>query len=59
MIKITNLTKKFNNGAITALDNISCVIESNKITGFIGPDGSGKTTLLRIMAGIAEDDLYL
>ena len=52
MIEIKGLTKKFNNGALTALDNISCKIESNKITGFIGPDGAGKTTLLRILAGI-------
>ena len=52
MIEIKNLTKRFNNGIITALDNISCQIESNKITGFIGPDGAGKTTLLRILAGI-------
>ena len=52
MIGIKNLTKRFNNGVITAIDNISCQIESNKITGFIGPDGAGKTTLLRILAGI-------
>ena len=56
MIKIQNLTKRFNNGALTALDDISCVIENNKITGFIGPDGAGKTTLLRIMAGILTPD---
>ena len=52
MIEIKNLTKKFNDGSITALDDVSCEIRSNKITGFIGPDGAGKTTLLRILAGI-------
>lgn len=52
MIEIKNLTKQFNKGTLTALDDVSCNIESNKITGFIGPDGAGKTTLLRIMAGI-------
>ncbi|MDR1390981.1 MAG: ATP-binding cassette domain-containing protein [Holosporales bacterium] len=52
MIEIRNLTKKFNKGTLTALDDVSCRIESNKIVGFIGPDGSGKTTLLRIVAGI-------
>ena len=57
MIKITNLTKRFNNGALTALNDVSCVIENNKITGFIGPDGAGKTTLLRIMAGILTPDI--
>ena len=52
MIEIKHLTKRFNNGGITALDDVSCQIESNKITGFIGPDGAGKTTLLRMLAGI-------
>ncbi|MDR0630440.1 MAG: ATP-binding cassette domain-containing protein, partial [Holosporales bacterium] len=46
----------FCKGAIKALNNISCNIESNKITGFIGPDGSGKTTFLRLMAGILTPD---
>lgn len=52
MIEIRNLTKRFNNEGLTALNAISCNIESNKITGFIGPDGAGKTTLLRTLAGI-------
>lgn len=56
MIEIKNLTKKFNKGSLTALDNVSCVIDDNKITGFIGPDGAGKTTLLRIVAGILTPD---
>ncbi|MBQ8651481.1 MAG: ABC transporter ATP-binding protein [Alphaproteobacteria bacterium] len=52
MIEVRNLTKRFEKEHVTALDNISCTIESNKIVGFIGPDGAGKTTLLRILAGI-------
>ena len=52
MIQIKNLTKKFNNESLVALDEVSCHIASNKIVGFIGPDGAGKTTLLRIVAGI-------
>ncbi|MDR2667041.1 MAG: ATP-binding cassette domain-containing protein [Holosporales bacterium] len=52
MIAIRNLTKQFKNNNITALDDVSCDIESNKIVGLIGPDGAGKTTLLRIVAGI-------
>lgn len=52
MIEIKCLTKRFNEGKLTALDSISCNIESNKIVGFIGPDGAGKTTLLRSVAGI-------
>lgn len=56
MIKIQGLTKKFNDGAICALDNVSCSIPKNTMVGFIGPDGSGKTTLLRILAGIMTPD---
>ncbi len=56
MIEIKNLTKSFNKRPFIALDNVSCNIESNKITGFIGPDGAGKTTLLRIAAGILTPD---
>ena len=56
MIEIRGLTKKFNKGTLTALNDVSCKIESNKIVGFIGPDGAGKTTLLRIMAGILNPD---
>ncbi len=52
MIEIRNLTKVFEKEKVTALNDISCTIESNKIIGFIGPDGAGKTTLLRIIAGI-------
>ena len=52
MIEIRNLTKQFNKGTLTALDDVSCEIETNKIVGFIGPDGAGKTTLLRTIAGI-------
>lgn len=56
MIEIRGLTKQFNKGTLTALDCISCSIESNKIVGFIGPDGAGKTTLLRAVAGILTPD---
>ena len=56
MIEIRNLTKTFNKGTLTALSDVSCQIESNKIIGFIGPDGAGKTTLLRIIAGILTPD---
>ncbi len=56
MIEIKNITKTFNKKTLTALDNVSCNIESNKIIGFIGPDGAGKTTLLRIAVGILTPD---
>lgn len=49
MIKVKNLTKKFNNFA--ALDNISFEIKEGEIVGFLGPNGAGKTTTMRILTG--------
>ncbi|WP_462410691.1 ABC transporter ATP-binding protein [Neobacillus sp. Marseille-QA0830] len=49
VIECTGLTKTY--GGIRALDNFSCRIEENKITGLIGRNGAGKTTLLKIIAG--------
>ncbi|MDR0695297.1 MAG: ATP-binding cassette domain-containing protein [Holosporales bacterium] len=56
MIEITNLTKTFERGKVTALTDVSCELQSGKLIGFIGPDGSGKTTLIRIIAGILTPD---
>lgn len=49
-ITIENLTKMY--GPVTAIDNISVVIEPNQIFGFLGPDGAGKTSLFQILCGI-------
>lgn len=56
MIEVKNLTKIYNNGEekFKALDDISCSIETGKLTLIIGPSGSGKTTFLNIV-GLLED----
>ena len=51
-ITIKNLSKRFPDSGITALDDISCTIARGKITGLIGPDGAGKTTLIRTIIGL-------
>lgn len=50
MIEIINITKVFK--SITALAEISCVINDGEFVSFLGPSGSGKSTLLNIIAGI-------
>jgi len=50
MINTTGLTKVF--GHVTAVDNVSLVVEKGNIFGLVGPDGAGKTTLLRMLCGI-------
>jgi ABC-2 type transport system ATP-binding protein len=41
---------------IAALDNVSCTIRPQRVTGLIGPDGAGKTTLMRLCAGLLTPD---
>ena len=54
MIGANNVTKKFDN--FTALDGISCKIESGCIYGLVGSNGAGKSTFLRVLAGVYRAD---
>lgn len=49
MIRISNLTKKFQNGNtnLTVLNNINIEIQDGDIFGIIGMSGAGKSTLIR------------
>ena len=49
-LHIKNLSKTFN--SITAVDQVSIELYSNKIYGLLGPNGSGKTTLFNCISGI-------
>ena len=50
MIKIKNLTKKFNK--FTALQNIDLECNKGHSIAFIGPNGCGKTTLIKCILGL-------
>ena len=54
MIKISGVSKKFDR--FTALDKISCEIQSGCIYGLVGSNGAGKSTLLRLIMGIYTPD---
>lgn len=54
MIKINNLSKKFNDKTI--FDNFNFNIEENKITCILGPSGIGKTTLVKLLTGLDTYD---
>lgn len=41
---------------MTALDSISCTVESGCIYGMVGSNGSGKSTLLRLLSGVYKPD---
>ena len=47
LIKINNLKKHYNGGAVKALDGVTYDINRGEVVVIIGPSGSGKSTLLR------------
>lgn len=52
IIEIENLTKRYKNSTVPALDNISLNIPEGRISGLLGPNGAGKTTMIRILCGL-------
>nr|WP_041841444.1 ATP-binding cassette domain-containing protein [Actinoplanes friuliensis] len=49
-IVVSNLTKHYK--ALRAVDNLSFIVHSGRVTGFLGPNGAGKTTTLRMILGL-------
>lgn len=54
MIQVSNVTKTY--GTKNVVDNVSTVIEKQRITTFIGPNGAGKSTLLSMISRIIPKD---
>ncbi|WP_068776013.1 ABC transporter ATP-binding protein [Paenibacillus sp. FJAT-26967] len=46
-VEVNRLTKSFDN--ITAVQDVSFKLESNKIYGFLGRNGAGKTTIMQML----------
>ena len=57
-VRIENLTKHFGQGSsrVTALNNISMIINEGDFTAVMGASGSGKSTLLHLIAGLTPPD---
>ena len=49
MIKLENVSKKYDGAATSALTDISLTIEAGTIFGIVGRSGAGKSTLLRCL----------
>ncbi|MBI2369543.1 MAG: ABC transporter ATP-binding protein [Deltaproteobacteria bacterium] len=53
-LQVQNLTKTF--GGLTAVNDVSFVVEEGSISGLIGPNGSGKTVTFDCITGLYRPD---
>lgn len=51
-LEFSQVTFRYNNGAVPALHNVSFKVEEGKVIGVVGRSGSGKTTATRMIQGI-------
>lgn len=54
VVEVTDLTKTFDGGRVTALDRVSLSVPEGQMTVIIGLSGSGKSTLLRHLNGMHQ-----
>ena len=54
MLEVTGVTKRY--GGVTAVDDVSFVVQPGETVGLIGPNGAGKTTLFEIVSGFVRPD---
>ena len=54
LIRVTDLKKYYNRGAIKALDGVTVDIHEGDVMAVIGPSGSGKSTFLRSLNLLEE-----
>ena len=56
LIRLQNVLKQYDKGAVTALNNINLSIEQGSFVSIIGPSGSGKSTLLNMLGALDSPD---
>ena len=52
MLRLTDITKTYPSGDVTALQGVSIAFRPNEFVSILGPSGCGKTTLLNIIGGL-------
>ena len=54
-LELISVSKRF--GPVTALDNVTLVVEDNELFCLFGPPGCGKSTILRLLVGLESPDV--
>jgi ABC-type lipoprotein export system ATPase subunit len=54
LIETQGLTKFYDEGAVTALNNVSIEIAAGELVSIMGPSGSGKSTLLNMIGALDQ-----
>ena len=52
MLEIINLSKRYGNATVKAVDNLSLSLKAGEVFGFLGPNGAGKSTAIKALVGI-------
>ncbi|MBL0310926.1 MAG: ABC transporter ATP-binding protein [Bacteroidetes bacterium] len=55
-VVLDHITKTYNSGKITAVDDFSLSVGKGELFGLIGPDGAGKTSIFRILTTLLLPD---
>lgn len=56
MVTLENISKTYNEGAITAVDKVTFEVKKGELFGLIGPDGAGKTSIFRMLTTLLIPD---
>ncbi|MDP9440733.1 MAG: dipeptide/oligopeptide/nickel ABC transporter ATP-binding protein [Actinomycetota bacterium] len=56
LLELRSVSKSFDRGRLTALDNVNLDVRSGETVGIIGSSGAGKSTLARVVAGLVAPD---
>jgi len=53
---LNNITKTYNKGEVTAVNDVSFSVKKGELFGLIGPDGAGKTSIFRMLTTLLVPD---